>query len=84
MSRLWTARLLEGEEVTNYELHAERVAEDDWDTWADLTVGADYFSCPNCRLVLDGYEVLTQADMDTEFSATGDAADYYEDNYGND
>lgn len=76
--------VLEGEQVDNSELKHEQVSEDDWDTWVDLSVSADYFSCPECHLVLDGWELLEQANLDTSFTAEGDVEDYIGDDYGND
>lgn len=76
--------LLEGEQVLNAEPHVEKISEDDFDVWMDLQIGADYFSCEECRLVLDGYELLKQAGLATEFADTGDYADYMADEYGND
>lgn len=76
---------LEGEHVNESELHTEVLSEEDYDQWMDLTIGADHFSCPNCKLVLDSYELLDAAGLDTDFGAMGDPADYYgDDDYGND
>lgn len=75
---------LEGEDVTSSEIRGERVGPDDFDIWAELTVGADYFACDNCHLVLDRYELVEAAGVPTEFGAIGDPADYYEPEYGND
>jgi hypothetical protein len=76
--------LLEGDHVIDAEPHYEQVSVDDFDAWMDLRVAADYFSCENCRLVLDGYELLEQAELSVEFEATGDYAEYIGDDYGND
>lgn len=62
--------------------HYERVTEDDWSSWMEATVGASYFSCPSCRLVLDGYEFLEAAQLPTEFEV--EVEDYVEPDYGND
>lgn len=75
---------IEGDDVINSEVKHEQVAEDDFISWAELEVGADYFSCQNCRLVLDSYELLDAAGVATQFEAEGDAADYFEPDYGND
>jgi hypothetical protein len=53
--------LLEGQEVLSYEVNYERTYEEDYDVRVDLSVGSDYFSCPRCHLVLDGYELLDVA-----------------------
>jgi hypothetical protein len=51
-----------------------------------LTVDADYFSCPTCQLVLNGYEFLDQAELPTSFDVEGDVDDLHPDEpeYGND
>jgi hypothetical protein len=49
-----------------------------------VTASADYFSCPNCRLVLDGYELLHAAGLPDTIEADGDWIDYQEPDYGND
>lgn len=46
------------------------------DVAVTLTVGADYFSCQSCQLVLNGYDLLRQAGLDTEFVVDGDPDDY--------
>ena len=74
---------LEGENVSDAELNHETVG-DDIDAWMDLTIDAEFFSCENCRLVLDGYEYLVQAGLPTEFEGIGDVGDYFEPDYGND
>ncbi|GGB37811.1 hypothetical protein GCM10011492_30710 [Flexivirga endophytica] len=51
-----------------------------------MTVHADYFSCRNCGLVLDNYELIDRAGIETTFEAQGDESDVagYEGDYGND
>jgi hypothetical protein len=75
---------LEGDAVDSSRLQYELLGEDVWDAWMDLTILADYFSCPMCRLVLDGPDLLEAADLPLEFTAVGDPADFYEPDYGND
>jgi len=75
---------LEGDDVISTEMHHEKVSEDDYDTWLQLEVGADYFSCSNCRCVLDSLELLQAAGLAESFEAHGDPADFYEPDYGND
>lgn len=75
---------LEGEDVLDSELHTEGYSPDDYEQWMDLTVGSDHFSCPNCKLVLNNYELIDAAGLDTDFMAIGDVADFYEGDYGND
>jgi hypothetical protein len=76
---------LEGEEVSDTEVEWEQVDEDDYDAIVTLTVEAEYFSCPTCQLVLDGYELLAQAGLSESFITDGSADDiFYEGDYGND
>lgn len=76
--------VLEGDHVSEYTLQYEQVAEDDFDSWVDLLVSADHFSCSRCRLALDGYELIVQAGLPPEFPDVGDVSDYAESEYGND
>lgn len=76
--------VLEGEDVQSSVLRHEQVGDDDFDAWADLTVGADYFSCPGCKLILDGFELIEAAGLPSTFETTGDISDYMEPEYGND
>lgn len=76
--------LLEGEDVEDAEHQYERIAEDDYDDWMELTVSSDFFSCDQCRLVLDSYDLVAAADLSSSFSATTETGDYWEPEYGND
>lgn len=86
--------LLEGEEVVDSEVHYPSVGDPEsgegydnfFDTSVFLTVGADYFSCPFCQLVLNSYDLINQAGLHTDFEVEGDLEDYYgqEPEYGND
>jgi hypothetical protein len=76
--------VLEGEEVLSSKPHYERVGEDDFDAWVDLTIGVDYFSCSTCKLIIDGYELLEAASLPVSFEDTGNIRDYMESEYGND
>lgn len=75
---------LEGEEAASHEMRYEQVAEDDFDTYVDVRVWADYFSCQHCRLVLDSAELIEAAGLESEFDVDGDPADFVEAEYGND
>jgi hypothetical protein len=75
--------VLEGQAVEGVDSRVEQVAEDDFDAWVELTVQADYFSCPTCRLVLEGYELIEAAGLPGEFTAEGDTDDLGPE-YGND
>ncbi|MFI9547602.1 hypothetical protein ACIHAR_27365 [Streptomyces sp. NPDC052016] len=89
-----SAGLLEGEEVVNVQYHYPPTGgygpdgEYDYldEASVTLTIGADYFSCPACQLVLNSYDLIRQAGMDTEFHVEGDAYEYIgrEPEYGND
>ncbi len=76
--------LLEGSEISDYEVKFEQVGEDDYDQWVELTVDADYFSCRNCHLVLDGYELLELAELPVTFEAIDTEPDFPGEDYGND
>jgi hypothetical protein len=75
---------LEGDDVISTEMRYEQVAEDDYEVWLDLEIAAEYFSCANCRCVLDSFELLQAAELPESFEALGDPADFYEPDYGND
>jgi hypothetical protein len=75
---------LEGENVSDHTINHEQISEEDFDSWVDILVDAEYFSCGKCRMVLDDYELLVQAGLVTEFSAIGDISDFVEHEYGND
>lgn len=51
--------------------------------WATATANADYFSCPRCRLVLDGYDLLAEAEIPDTFEVAIDDPEP-EQEYGND
>ncbi len=79
-----SAGTLEGDDVVSTDMHHEQVSEDDYEVWLDLEVAAEYFSCSNCRCVLDSFELLQAAKLPESFEAVGDPADFYEPDYGND
>ncbi|MGW1478433.1 hypothetical protein ACWCQF_08595 [Streptomyces rubiginosohelvolus] len=86
--------LIEGDEVMNTEVHyppfasyGDEEADSHYldDVSVTLTIGADHFSCSACQLVLNNYDLIEQAGMDTEFDADGDVDDILaEPEYGND
>jgi hypothetical protein len=77
--------VLEGDSVLDTEVEWDQISEDYAEPIVTHAVGSDYFSCPTCQLVLDGYEYIDQAGLPTDFSAEGDVTDYYvEPDYGND
>ena len=73
---------LEGDTIGSSEMRYGGSGPDDWDTWVELTIYADYFSCATCRIVLDGTDLLDAAGLDTVFVEIGDPPD--EPDYGND
>ncbi|MDQ1627059.1 MAG: hypothetical protein QOI54_803 [Actinomycetota bacterium] len=75
---------VEGEQPEGHELRYEQVGEDDFDVFADVSVYADYFSCANCRLVLDDAELLEVAGLVDLFDVEGDPAEFVSGDYGND
>ncbi len=77
--------ILEGDDVTNTEVEMEQIDVDDFEHIVTLTVAADYFSCSNCQLVLNGYQLVEQAGLPVELSVEGDPTDVVEEpDYGND
>lgn len=53
-------------------------------TSVTISVPAEYFSCPTCHLVLDGYELISQAGLPDTFTAVDDDPVWAEPDYGND
>lgn len=78
--------VIEGEDSVDVQMRYEQIGEEDFEATLDVTAGADYFSCGNCGLVLDNYQLVEQAGFDTTFDTQGDESDiaYYEGDYGND
>lgn len=66
---------LEGEHVDDVDVEYDQVAEDDFEVHVTLTVSPDYFSCSTCGLVLDGFELLAQFDLEDTFTVEGDPHD---------
>lgn len=54
------------------------------DAWAEITVPAEYFSCPTCHLVLDGYELIEHAGLPDAFVVIDPDPEWPEPEYGND
>jgi hypothetical protein len=77
---------VEGDEVIDTEVETRQIDYDDWERIVTHDVSADYFSCPACHLVLNGYELLDQAGIPLSFGAAGDPSEAYalEAEYGND
>jgi hypothetical protein len=61
--------VLEGDEPYDIEVRSEPTGQDDdyWDYWAEANVPVDRFSCSNCHLVLDRFELVVQAGLRESF-----------------
>lgn len=76
--------ILEGDNITDREIEYQQIDEYDFDTVVTLTIDVDYFSCPTCQLVLDGYELITQAGLPATFNVEAETGDIYsEGEHGN-
>lgn len=76
---------VEGQNVIDIRTEYEQIDEDDYDITDTLTVASDYFSCPHCGLVLDGYQILEEAGISPDFHVVRDGSDIpYQGEYGND
>ncbi|OLT46447.1 hypothetical protein BJF87_22620 [Gordonia sp. CNJ-863] len=76
--------LIEGDYVNDTRVEGHQIHDDDWETTVELDVLSDYFSCWDCGLVLDNYELLEQAGLPDTFTTEGDDSDIREPDYGND
>ncbi|MFE0142788.1 hypothetical protein [[Kitasatospora] papulosa] len=84
--------LLEGDEVLGTDVKypsGSFPSDEDYDPITEvlvtLTIGANYFSCPACQLILNSYDLIRQAGLETDFEAPGDLDDIaHEPEYGND
>lgn len=78
--------MIEGEDSVDVQVRYEQISEEDFEATLDVTAGAGYFSCGNCGLVLDNYQLVEQAGFDATFDTQGDESDidYYDGDYGND
>lgn len=54
------------------------------DVQAIITVPVEYFSCSNCHLVLDRYELITHLGLPETFEVIDEDPDFGEPEYGND
>lgn len=75
---------VEGDVVSGVEVQTEQTDYEAWESYGTATVEAECFSCNNCALVLDSFELLQAADMPESFEVDVDPADFYEADYGND
>ncbi|MFI8696686.1 hypothetical protein [Dietzia maris] len=77
--------VLEGDNKIDVQEEYERIDEDDYDYFITLTVSSDYFSCGDCGLVLDEYQLIEEADIADTFEVNGDVEDIeHRGWYGND
>lgn len=76
---------LEGDDSSDMTLKVEYDKEGfPEDVWAMGTVPAEHFSCSNCHLVLDRYELIQQAGLPETFEVIDAHPDLGEGEYGND
>ncbi|NCT91956.1 hypothetical protein GXB85_13495 [Cellulomonas sp. APG4] len=52
--------------------------------YIEVTFTPDYFSCPQCHLVLDNYELVAEGDLADQITMATDDPIYEEGDYGND
>lgn len=71
-------------DVLDLNVQVEQSGDDDYYAWLEATVASDYFSCPLCHLVLDGFELISQAKLSESFNDVGDITAQMEPEYGND
>lgn len=78
--------VIEGGYTTDTDISVEQYDEGYWDSSITLTVASEYFSCPNCGLVLDTPDLIEEADLPVTFDVQGNDTDvqYYGEEYGND
>ena len=80
-----TGGLLEGEDIADTDFQVEQTGPDEYDTWVDVTVHSDWFSCDNCGLVLTQAALIEEAGRPSTFvTQESDASMFYEPEYGND
>jgi hypothetical protein len=75
---------LEGEDDSDADYEYGRDNDGEPTAWATIHVPCEYFSCPNCRLVLDGYELISHVGLPETFDVIDDDPEWPEPDYGND
>jgi hypothetical protein len=80
------AGTLEGQDSSDTTLDYEYDDEEEGpvDVQAIITVPVEYFSCSNCHLVLDRYELITHLGLPETFEVIDEDPDFGEPEYGND
>jgi hypothetical protein len=77
--------VLEGDSVLSADINYPQGGDEYDEVSVTLDISSDYFSCPICHLVLDGYQYIGEAELPLSFEAEGDPSDYYDEpDYGND
>lgn len=76
---------LEGDDSSDmdYDFDVDREGEP-VSAWATIHVPVEYFSCPACHLVLDGYELIDHVGLPDTFDVIDDDPEWPEPDYGND
>ncbi|WP_206497630.1 hypothetical protein [Rhodococcus sp. KRD175] len=76
---------LEGDSRVDFSTEYHGSSDGDYDIFVTLVVTSDYFSCGHCGLVLDQYELISQAGIEDTFETEGDIDDIDPgEDYGND
>jgi hypothetical protein len=75
---------IEGEHVVETRVDYDRFSDYDVEPIVLHEVPSDYFSCSNCELVLDGYELIEKSTLSNSFEVEGEISDYFGEEYGND
>ncbi|MGH3302034.1 MAG: hypothetical protein ACRDOK_10205 [Streptosporangiaceae bacterium] len=75
---------LEGEDSSDTDYESGETEYGEEIAWATIHVPAAYFSCPNCHLVLDGYELIDHVGLPETFDVIDDDPEWPEPDYGND
>ncbi len=75
---------LEGDDATDTDFEVGRDDDGEPMAWATIHVPSEYFICPTCRLVLDGYELIDHVGLPDTFDVIDDNPEWPEPDYGND
>lgn len=75
---------IEGDDVETSEIRSPDSGYDEYEGLFNLEVVSDYFSCPKCRLVLNGTMYITQAGLPETFLTVVEDTRDWGDEYGND
>jgi preprotein translocase subunit SecB len=59
-------------DVLDLDVQVEQSSDADYDVWLEVSVEADFFSCPLCHLVLDGFELISEAKLSESFNDVGE------------